>query len=120
MRSSRASRSPIVMRAIRAIRSRVTSDATLLFATAELYVSALHPVTATILRVSELSRRESAAVGLLALPIWGVMLVLLYTHRFEVVRAAKDPLFWLVVAAQIWWHRFAVRDVPPVERQSNA
>ena len=61
--------------------------------------------------MSELSRRESAAVWLVAIPIWAVVLVLLYTHSFHVVRAAQDPLFWLVIAAQVWWHRFAVRDL---------
>ena len=61
--------------------------------------------------MSDLSRRESAAVWLLAIPIWGGILVLLYAHQFEVLEAVKSPLSWVVLAAQLWWHRFAVREL---------
>jgi hypothetical protein len=59
----------------------------------------------------ELHRRESAAVWLLSIPIWGMMLVLLWAHQFEVLAALKSPFFWALIAAEICWRRFAGRDL---------
>lgn len=70
--------------------------------------------------MSELSRRESAAVWLLAIPIWGGVFVLLYAHQFQVVEAVKSPLSLIVLALQIWYHRFARRDLRRWTAQPHA
>ena len=61
--------------------------------------------------MSELPRRESAAVWLVSIPIWGMILVLLHANSFEVMRMLRSPLFWLMIAAEIWWRRYAARDL---------